>query len=251
MFFEPYHSVSNDEFSYNTFENFSFPLHIHRSYEFFMQHEGETEITIDGEPYPLKSGEAVLIFPFQAHSYTLVSEGRNSVCFFSPELVDDFRQATRHLLPISNRCPCVDTENAKKDNIFLQRSFAYSICGAFHTEREYRRLPKETSEGVIVSLLLFAEENYTSSCMLKDAASSIGYDYTYLSKHFKKKTGISFNGYVNLLRINRAKHLLGTTTLSISEIRDRCGFSCLRTFNREFRAVTGHTPSEYKRLILK
>ena len=100
---------------------------------------------------------------------------------------------------------------------------------------------------ILVSLLLFADKNFKSKCLLRDAASTIGYDYAYISKLFKRKAGISFRQYVNNLRIIESKQLLRSDAKSIEEIAEACGFSSLRTFDREFKNQNGISPSEYKK----
>jgi AraC-like DNA-binding protein len=82
---------------------------------------------------------------------------------------------------------------------------------------------------------------------LRDAASSIGYDYAYISKLFKRKVGISFRQYVNNLRIIESKPLLTAGDKSIGEIAELCGFSSLRAFDREFLNQVGVTPSKYQK----
>ena len=246
MFFEESHSVNPEEFSCFCYENFSFPLHIHRAYEFFLQQDGETEVTVDGVSYLLKKGDAVLIFPFQTHSYNRVTPGKNFLCFFSPELVADFHQLNRNLLPLDNRFEYPNFLPPQMDNIFLQRSFAYSVCGIFHSKPRHRTARESPSENALIPILLYAEQNFNRQFTLRDAAQAVGYSYTYVSKYFKKKIGLTFNKYINLLRINRAKELLLSTSMSIAEIKDACGFRCIRTFNREFALLTSVTPTVYR-----
>ena len=247
MFFESVHSVRSNEFSLWTAKNFSFPLHIHRSFEFFCQQEGESEINIDGKTHVLRGGQAVLIFPFQPHSYSFVSEGKHTICIFSPDIVNLFYRSVEKRLPTDNLFEFNLGADIKTDTIFLQKAIAYSICGEFSKAREYRDFATGINSEALIALLVFAEKNHSSHCLLRDAAAHVGYDYAYLSKLFKKKVGIPFNSYINLLRINDAKNLLSTSRMSISEIKDTCGFRCMRTFNREFFSITGLTPSEYRR----
>lgn len=247
MFFESVHSVRSNEFSLWSAKNFSFPLHIHRSFEFFCQQDGKSEINIDGKTYTLSEGQSVLIFPFQTHSYSFISEGTHSICIFSPDIVNLFYRSVEKKTPTDNLFDFSLSSDIKSDNIFLQKAIAYSICGEFSKNREYRDFATGINSEALISLLVFAEKNRASNCLLRDAAAHVGYDYAYLSKLFKKKVGISFNSYINLLRINDAKNLLSTSRMSISEIKDTCGFRCMRTFNREFFSITGLTPSEYRR----
>lgn len=72
-----------------------------------------------------------------------------------------------------------------------------------------------------------------------------------LSHSFKIITGSSIMSYLNFCRINKAKHYLTESDLSISEIVDFCGFPCASSFNRLFKKSTGISPTEYKRIYYK
>ena len=58
-------------------------------------------------------------------------------------------------------------------------------------------------------------------------------------------TGTNFKAYVNGLRISEACRLLEEENLSIQDVSEATGFTCTRTFNREFLQIVGKTPSEY------
>ena len=45
---------------------------------------------IEDQKYILKSGEAVLVFPLQPHSYTCIEDGNIQMSIFSPEMVSSF-----------------------------------------------------------------------------------------------------------------------------------------------------------------
>lgn len=58
---------------------------------------------------------------------------------------------------------------------------------------------------------------------------------------FKQATGISPSKYVAFLRLQRAKYLLKTTSLSVKEIMCACGITDRRVFNRQFQKQFGKT----------
>ena len=60
MFFESKHSEKQSEFHYHFGDSLDFPLHIHRSFEFFSQLQGKTLVIIDGKEYELKDNIAVM-----------------------------------------------------------------------------------------------------------------------------------------------------------------------------------------------
>ena len=96
---------------------------------------------------------------------------------------------------------------------------------------------------------MYANEHFCGKRLLRDAALSAQYDYAYISKLFKKSMGMTFNQYVNLLRIREGQKLLSTTKKSIDEITYLCGYTSTRTFNRNFLEITGSTPSDFRKKI--
>ena len=248
MFFEIQHSKNDAEFSHNYMDNITYPLHIHRSFEFFAQIKGTTQVVIDEKKYELNEGESVLIFPFQTHSYTTITKGKCLISIFSSDVVATYSKNKATLIPTNNYF-LYDAPNNAPSNAYLQKALAYDICGKFDIERNYKPREKDLFHQSIISLLIYAEENYKSNCLLEDACKTIGYDYAYVSKKFKKTIGVSFKKYINNLRIILAKHLLSASNKSISDVVSECGFNSARAFNIEFKNQVGITPTEYKRKI--
>ena len=231
MLFEKEHSFNEEEFSVSGGQNFSFMSHIHRSFELYLQTRGTSEVVIDKRTYILKAGQAVLSFPFQCHSYRAIENSAHTICIFSPELVPDYYGRGK-FIPTDNLFEFAWSRKTV-DNLFLYRSVAYEICGEFDKGRTY--VEKKN-----------ANENYKQKSLLYDASASVGFDYAYISKLFKKSIGITYNQYVNYLRIQESKKLLKTTEKAITEIAWECGFLSLRVFNRKFSEIEGTTPSAYR-----
>lgn len=94
--------------------------------------------------------------------------------------------------------------------------------------------------------LSYINENYCSEITLEDIAERIFMNATYFSDMFRKVVGRTFIDYLNDLRIQKAKLLLGISELRISEIADMVGFKEDSYFIRVFKKYTGMTPSEYR-----
>ena len=244
MIFEKKHSFNEGEFSIANGQDFSFMPHIHRSFELFMQTRSASEVVIDKRTYIVEAGQAVLIFPFQCHSYRAINNSAHTICIFSPDLVPDYYGSGK-FIPTDNLFEFAWSRETI-DNPFLYRSIAYEICGEFDRGRKYAEKRNLFSQDKVVSVLLYVNENYKQKCLLYDAAASVGFDYAYISKLFKKSIGITYNQYVNYLRIQESKKLLKTTEKAITEIALECGFLSLRVFNRKFSEIEGMTPSAYR-----
>ncbi len=74
----------------------------------------------------------------------------------------------------------------------------------------------------------------------------IGCSTSYLTKHFKRETGLTINQYVRYRRMDEAKRLLRYTRYSLSEISDLLGFSSQPYFATTFKRETGITPKQYR-----
>ena len=245
MFFESYHSNERNFFKITEAKiNSGYPLHLHKAFECYVVITGRAEVKIDEKEYQLLPGEAVLVFPYQSHEYKTDKGTSTWVCIFSPDLVESY---VRHsgCVPTDNKFVFSSNGITYPHNILLQKSLCYEICGRFDEGREYKK-NDQTESSTILKLLMFISENYRKNCTLQLAAQSVGYDYNYISKLFKKTVKRSFNSYVNSLRIGEACRLLTVTNLSVRNIAEECGYTCTRTFNREFSKIMNMTPNEYR-----
>ena len=73
-------------------------------------------------------------------------------------------------------------------------------------------------------------------------------DYSALSKLFSEVNGISIEKYYLAQRIERVKELLACDELTVSEIADKLHYSSVAHLSGQFRAQTGMSPSEFRRL---
>ncbi len=69
----------------------------------------------------------------------------------------------------------------------------------------------------------------------------------YFCRRFKQTIGLTIMEYILKTRLANAKILLGTTSLTISEISERCGFSGFSYFSRIFKENYGITPNEFRK----
>ncbi len=93
----------------------------------------------------------------------------------------------------------------------------------------------------------YINENYARGLTLKQVAAHAHMAPTYFSRIFKQETGCTFSEYVTRVRLQKAKQLLCTTTLSITEIAHAVGYQGPNYLAEVFKAVEGITPSSYRR----
>ena len=68
---------------------------------------------------------------------------------------------------------------------------------------------------------------------------------------FLSGTTLNFLSYLTSIRMEQAKKLLLTTSLSITEISERSGYKDYRVFTKVFKKSEGITPSQYRRDFLQ
>lgn len=80
------------------------------------------------------------------------------------------------------------------------------------------------------------------------AADLLGLSVAYLSKYFKRQTGVNLLNYLNSLRIDYAKKLMDEEQITVAEAADRAGYENANTFIRLFKKYAGDTPGNYNKL---
>lgn len=81
---------------------------------------------------------------------------------------------------------------------------------------------------------------------LSHLASQVGYSEYYLSRKFKKEMGISISAYIKLVRVERSKLMLVSTSNTIAQIADMLHFASSSHFSESFREIVGKSPQQYR-----
>lgn len=92
----------------------------------------------------------------------------------------------------------------------------------------------------------YIDEHFHEPLQMSEVANKLYLSTAYFSRLFKEKIGMTFSDYLASCRIERARQLLATTDLSISEVANAIGYQEANSFSRLFKARTGQSPSEYR-----
>ncbi len=102
-------------------------------------------------------------------------------------------------------------------------------------------------KAVIVRLVHYRDNNSTLN--LSDYVSAqLHSDYSALSKLFSEVAGITIERYYIEQRIERVKELIKYDELSLTQIALQMSYSSVAYLSRQFKSVTGMTPTEFKAL---
>ena len=103
---------------------------------------------------------------------------------------------------------------------------------------------------VITRAKEYIQEHQAENLRLGHVAKAVNTSTFYFCKMFKKVTGINFTDYLSRVRIEKSKNLLLNPNLRVSEIAFEVGFQSLTHFNRVFKKILGHSPTEYRAQLL-
>lgn len=102
-------------------------------------------------------------------------------------------------------------------------------------------------KNVIIEMVHYTDEipkvNYS-----KYISEKLDYDYTYLSNLFSEVKGMTIQHFIIKHKIERVKELILYDQLNLSEISYKLHYSSVAHLSHQFKKVTGHTPTFYKKL---
>jgi AraC-like DNA-binding protein len=105
----------------------------------------------------------------------------------------------------------------------------------------------EKIKNVIIDLVHYTEDNIRVN--LSDyLIEKLNYDYTYLANLFSEFKGTTIEQFFINHRIERAKELLIYDELNLNEIAEKLHYSSTAHLCKQFKKVTGLTPSHFKQL---
>lgn len=246
-------------------------LAYHRAFEAHLIRQGHGNYLIEGELHPFAPNSVIVIPPNQVHRF-LPAPGETNERISLHLLLDwlALESHAREMLRESPRRLVLNPSESAALDLILQR-----------IQEELRRQPPDWQTMVRLMLREFlvwlqranahpphpvpAENSILASTLrglvrwinlhfheplpLDEIETRYGYSRDYLSRCFKRHTGMSIKQYVLHRRILEARHLLTTQpALSVTAISERVGFGEHALLHRAFKRLTGMTPGAYRAL---
>ena len=239
-------------------------LHTHPFTELFYVVDGKGEFNIQGQHFPVKPNDFVIINPQVEHTelsspdepleyivlginglsfsnLTPVSEGGHPFSFFN--LRDEQKDILRYLNAMVQEATSQSMSYELVCHNLLE-ILLIKILRHQHFDLEVGKQSKATKD--ISFIKHYLETYYHESIQLEDLASMTHLSRFYISHSFKKEIGMSPMEYLIAIRIKESKILLRTTNYSISQVADIVGFTTPTYFSKQFRKSTGISPTDYR-----
>lgn len=117
-------------------------------------------------------------------------------------------------------------------------------------ESRTRKGDPDMEEQPMLGIVRYMQEHLSEEISLTVLAEEFHLSAQYISQLFKNEIGVNFLTYLTSIRMEQARKLLLSTSLSIAEISEKTGYSDYRVFTKVFKKIEGVTPSQYRRNFL-
>lgn len=134
------------------------------------------------------------------------------------------------------------------DGDYLRELLDDCLDGIFAAE------PEETYDSirtVVRQVVGYIRENYYENLTLSSLAEKFCVESSYLSRSFKKETGDNLMLFIAKEKVARAKEMIASRDISLTEIAYLTGYDDYTYFNKVFRRLEGISPREYKQAAEK
>ena len=122
-------------------------------------------------------------------------------------------------------------------------STLYKLCDSFAKVRQKVYFPKDMR---IRTAKAYIDTNFKDSDCLSSAIGLSGLSSRRFNDLFKGNFDTTPNKYLIRRRIESAKSMLETQSLTVTEVAEICGFSDVYYFSKVFKQICGVSPSKWK-----
>ena len=272
------HGTKDDPFSTYHIENagrsFQIPVHWHDEFEIIYVRSGFLAVSISGESYIGKTGEAFVVSPGNLHLMGSQTGTVDYYTFLFPLKYISFRTDDmldeKLLEPLNSGhlmiCPrvkdtakelceqLVDIYMAKKDEseskittqvgtkIILLQFILEMWKKGFVIENDTSG--RNTVEKEMVS---YIQQNFTGKISLREFGEQFHLSEKYISRYFKEHFHITLSQYVTYLRLEHAKQLLQDTDIPVTDVAMQSGYQNVSYFIRSFQKAYAVSPLKYRK----
>lgn len=253
--------------------NLPFMNHCHQEMEVIRLRRGTLEVISDGEQMHLSAGDILIVPPFCSHAIGLGSaDCERLVLMFDMSVMgsrmkdggeEQWLLETLQTLELCSIRWKPEVRGRAAELVeelyaeYRDRRPAWQLAVktlvnglALTAVRGFPRRgngAKRKEYSRMESILGFIALHYCEPVTLHDCAGAAGFNATYFSRYFSRNMGVTFQQYLRSLRLEKAKWLLMTEALPITEVCFRSGFQDVKSFNKQFKRECGVPPTKFRK----
>lgn len=138
--------------------------------------------------------------------------------------------------------PLMDKENYPKQSASLQSWAMECLRAVMHL----LQTSNNVSSATVSKIRQYIRSRLSEEITRDELAAYVYLNPAYLSRLFKKETGLSISDVIIQERLQKAKQLLEETELKITDIAEQVGYTSLGSFSNLFKRIVGATPQQYR-----
>lgn len=228
-----------------TIDNWTVPRNCISRYMLFFVKSGKGYITINGEKKEVNAGEGFIV---KSGEYIYYEPDKKDPWYYAfINFTGDFAHLFSHLPRIfSYPSEIFDEliEICHKDDMhaFYLASVLHKLCAIF-------RLGADETPDLqtlhVNAAIMYINHHFGRNINCDKVAKFMRLSIRYLSRCFKKVTGLSLQEYLIKKRLTTAVYLL-KNGLSVAETAEKVGYNDFVTFSKAFKQHYGYAPKEIK-----
>lgn len=141
------------------------------------------------------------------------------------------------------------------DEYYMEKAKALMIALLLDIARMFEReggrareaVRMEHSAVMVSKVLDYVGYHYMEPILVEDLARMCHVSETHFRRIFTGYMEMTPLQYINTVRIQNACEYLRRTDWQVSDIANKCGFTTISTFNRNFKEIMGETPMEWRK----
>ena len=170
----------------------------------------------------------------------IIIEAKNS---FSSRLDDPYLQKLER-----SEVPTFGSEQLIK--LYLEQMMIQLIRRYHHSTKNITMLPtksmkQKNDSQIYTRVLAYLEENLHNHLSIEQICHDNLVGRSQLQKIFRDRNGCGIIDYYSRMKIIAAKQLIRDQHMNFTQISDLLGYTSIHYFSRQFKKITGMTPSEY------
>ena len=271
------HGTKDDPFSIyhiaNAKRSFQIPIHWHDEFEIIYVKSGFLTVSISGENYIGKPGDAFVVSPGNLHFMGSQTDTVDYFTFLFPLKYISFRTDDilddKLLEPLNSGHLIISPEI--EDTVKEQCEQLVEIYGAKKEESQSKITAQIKTKIILLQFILelwkkgfivendtsgkntvekemvsYIQQNFTGKILLKEFGEQFHLSEKYISRYFKEHFHITISQYVTYLRLEHAKQLLQDTDIPVTEVAMQSGYQNVSYFIRSFKKTYGMSPLKYR-----
>ncbi len=216
---------------------------------------------LDNQWTPIQEGNIVIYPPGIPQHYHYYFEHNPEAYWIhftgygAEECLEKAGVSERQVVHVGISNQCVDLYKKIMHELQIKRAVYEQTANAYFLEllarisRRLHELPNQnnrTKDTNLQKIIETMHTQYNHKWSVKDFSNQCNLSTYRFIHNFKALTGMSPIEYLTAIRIDKAKELLLSSSLNISEISGIIGYDNPLYFSRVFKKITGFSPSSYR-----